>query len=474
MDGFVVRLPPDAKLLPDNAVEQSGNPPHDVEVVEQVGNPPLPAQRLVEVRLAKRTTGPVEVRLSCRRECDPSRRGSWCELAGFEVIGAARQWGAVAVAAGDDWQVFFGPSRQTRPLDPLPDALHKENVVAGFEYFGQPYCLPVRLAARRARLGVDVLPPRIETNSPAGSTIVDRAWIQSWLTAASREDRAALQLTTDRGHLEVLLPDDAAADQADVLVDGQHVKPRLAAENQLLIPLPHAERAEYIRRHVVELRYHFRGPRPAGGWLPLEFPRLNADVWTRRIYWQLVLPANEHLIANPDGLTGEFVWGWDGYFWGRNPLLDETELESWVGVAPRGPLPDRANRYLFSTLGRLERAEVRTAGRTWIVLLASGAVLAAGLLLIRVPASRHPAALLALAVGLLAAGLIAPEPTLLLAQAASLGLPLVLLAAFLERGAARRRRGAAPKEPSGSRIELGSSRAVAAPPAEPQSTGDIE
>ena len=71
--------------------------------------------------------------------------------------------------------------------------------------------------------------------------------------------------------------------------------------------------------------------------------------------------------------------------------------------------------------GDAQQAELHTAGRTWIVLWASGVALVAGLLLIYVPASRRPATLLVVGIGLLAAGLIAPEPTLLLAQAAGLG-----------------------------------------------------
>jgi hypothetical protein len=135
----------------------------------------------------------------------------------------------------------------------------------------------------------------------------------------------------------------------------------------------------------------------------------------------------------------------------------------------------------------VKQAEVRTAGRTWIVLWASGAALVAGLLLIYVPIGRHPATLLTLGTALLAAGLIAPEPTLLLAQAACLGLVLTLLAGMLERGAARRRRKFAHKEPSSSRIEVGSTHAGFEPamarnppstatiqPIPPQSTGNAE
>jgi hypothetical protein len=145
------------------------------------------------------------------------------------------------------------------------------------------------------------------------------------------------------------------------------------------------------------------------------------------------------------------------------------------------------NQYLFSALGNVEHAEVRTAGRTWIVLWASGAALVAGLLLIYVPVSRHPATLLTAGMVLLATGLVAPEPTLLLAQAACLGLVLTLLAGMLERGVARRRRILARKEPSSSRVELGSThtgfgRAIAdhprsteaIQPVPPQPTGNTE
>jgi hypothetical protein len=188
----------------------------------------------------------------------------------------------------------------------------------------------------------------------------------------------------------------------------------------------------------------------------LEFPRFGPECWVRREYWQLVLPANEHLIGDPSGFSGESTWGWQGYFWGRQPVLDQTQLESWVGVAPRTPLPERANQYLFSTFGTVSQAELRTAGRTWIVLWASGIALLAGLLLIHIPAVRHPAVLLALGVGLLAAGLVAPEPTLLFAQAAILGLVLTLTAGLLERGLGGRRRLPVRREPSSAVLEVAS------------------
>ena len=112
-------------------------------------------RRLVEVRFPRKTAGPVDVHIACRRDYDPAKSPAWCELAGFEVVGAARQWGASAVAAGDEWQVLWGTSRGVRHVDQLPDALRKENVVAGFEYIAEAYSLLARLVPRKTRVSVD-------------------------------------------------------------------------------------------------------------------------------------------------------------------------------------------------------------------------------------------------------------------------------------------------------------------------------
>jgi hypothetical protein len=187
--------------------------------------------------------------------------------------------------------------------------------------------------------------------------------------------------------------------------------------------------------------------------MSLELPRLGREVWVRRMYWQLVLPAHEHLTGGPSGFTGEFRWGWNGYYWGRQPLLSQAQLESWVGLARRPGPPARdveiettsraagnVNGYLFSAYGHVEGCELRTAGRTWIVLAASAAALVAGLLLIYVPRTRHPASLLVSAVVLVAMGTLYPEPALLVAQAAVLGLVLALAAGVMALVVARRHR----------------------------------
>lgn len=286
------------------------------------------------------------------------------------------------------------------------------------------------------------------------ATVVERAWLQTWLTHAARQDRAVFSFTSNQKQLVLVIPAEAKLNRAQVRLDGQWVKGQTDDQGRPVIPLSNQASQ---RRHLLELRVDFPGGRAPPGRLSVELPRLGGDVAVYEMYWQLVLPRDEHLFATPKGLTGEFAWRWRG----RDPLLDQSELGSWVGLgesavasqekfAPRG-----VNRYLFSGTGEAARYEVRTAGRSWIVLCASGTALVVGLLLIYVPPIRHPGTLFTGAVVLLCVWMVYPEPTLLLAQAASLGLALTLLAGFLQRSVAWRR-GAVPLESPSAILEKAS------------------
>jgi hypothetical protein len=182
------------------------------------------------------------------------------------------------------------------------------------------------------------------------------------------------------------------------------------------------------------------------GPLVLEAPQPKSAQWVDQVYWDLRVPAGEHVILPPADYVQEQRWTWADYFWRREPTLGESELEAWIRLADATPQTQTAaggssetgfaagsNRYLFSTVGRLQPLDVYTLGRARIVLLASLPLLLCGLMLIYLPATRHPAVLLLGGVVLASASLIAPHATLLLAQASVVGLLLVCLAAILAR-----------------------------------------
>ncbi len=272
-----------------------------------------------------------------------------------------------------------------------------------------------------------------------GTTVVERAWVQTWLIRtdrSDRQDRAVFRLRSSRNRLEVHLPQGIAMEQVFVWLNGERVEKFAVDGTRLYIALPGDGTP---RTHFLELGYHFLEPTEREGAIAVELPQVSEQVWNRRMYWQLVLPRQEHIVVAPDGFTSESPWSWTGHLFARQPLMEQPELEQWSGALKRTPVSQDTNRYLFSASGYPREAVLRTANRSWIVLGASGLSLVAGLLLIYVPASRHPATLFAVAIGLAGAGAMYPAPTLLIAQAASLGLGLTLLAGLLERSVARRR-----------------------------------
>jgi len=309
--------------------------------------------------------------------------------------------------------------------------------------------LTCRAPVSRAKLVL-----KLENGEAEEAAVVERAWVRTWLTETAREDRAVFSLRSGRRELRLHVPAGANLGQMQLRLDGQRVAARTDEEGALVIPLPNGGNAN---QHLLEFWSLLPQNRPRPGRVAIDLPHLGGDLWVHRLYWQLVLPQNEHVLTAPGGLISENRWTWGGYLWRRRPLLDQQELEAWVGAPSRTPVPEGTNQYLFSSLGGVERCELRTAGRTWIVLIASGAALVAGLLLIYVPRSRHPGTLLVLGIVLLCVGQLWPEPTVLFAQAAGLGLAMTLLAGLLERGVARRRRVVLFPEPGSAAPEKGSS-----------------
>jgi hypothetical protein len=94
------------------------------------------------------------------------------------------------------------------------------------------------------------------------------------------------------------------------------------------------------------------------------------------------------------------------------------------------------NAYLFSSLGPPPAVRVATVPRTWLVLIASGVVFLAGALLLKLPWLRRREVLFVAAVMLTAIALLYPEPSVLVAQAASLGLLAMVGVVALKRGLA--------------------------------------
>jgi hypothetical protein len=277
------------------------------------------------------------------------------------------------------------------------------------------------------------------------TSIVERAWIQTWVTETIRQDRAIYKLTSDEDHIRLKLPEGISGGDVEVKLDGHSAKADKATAGMLDIPL----QSDPSRHdHVVELRYQFDAPAMPNGWLSFAVPVFDRSVQIQRTYWQLVLPVNVILLAGSSEMTSEFDWQWHHWVgWERVPFKEQPELERWIGLrtvisaaqsattssATVDDVPERTNRYLYSVIGPKASFEVAVARRWLVVLLASLASLLAALALLYLPALRRPRLLLVGACLLLLLIMAWPDQSMLIAEAAILGLGLALFAVILRR-----------------------------------------
>ncbi len=279
-----------------------------------------------------------------------------------------------------------------------------------------------------------------------GTTFIDRAWVQCWLTNNVRQDRAIYNFTSTEDQLRIQLPAGIGLSDTELFLDSKPLNPLAGPNGALAIALSSDAGR---REHLLELRYQFDGRGPGGSWLTLETPRFENHVKIRREYLQLVLPADEHLVFAAAGVTPEYDWRWRDYGLGvqRVSLKEQRQLEQWVGLdrgtsaaesteasdADRrsGEVPARSNRYLFSSAGAEPRFEVLIARRWLILLIGSLIPLSIGMAVMYVAALRQTRIVLAACGAGLLVALIWPEPVLMLAQAAAVGVGLLPVAIWL-------------------------------------------
>jgi hypothetical protein len=280
----------------------------------------------------------------------------------------------------------------------------------------------------------------VDLNTPS-ATVVDRVWLQTWITDDMRQERAAFRFRSVGRLVTVELPPDTVANEVEVLLDGEPADVASREAGRIAVRLaPAATGAENEASavddadpHTLELRY-----RRATNDRIVTRRRFTPPQWIgmtalSEVYWQIVLPGDLHVIRAPQQLAAASQWQWLGNFWGRRPTRSHAELEEWVGAASQLPPSAAQNEYLYSGLAAVSSIEIITAPRWLIVLVASGGVLAVALAWTNVPAVRRRWMLVGVASLLAGFAAAFPTPTMLLAQASVLGVGLAALAAMIAR-----------------------------------------
>jgi len=165
-DSFRVRLPPGAELI--TAEIPAERPDYSVAPLDAANDPaaPTPAGSWVEVKRTMKSAEPLKIRLKTQRALAETAPDKPFELAGFEVQGAARQWGDLAVFVANDWQISFGKRLGVRQVEDLANeaflnllkGAEDDELLAGFEYYfeylRQPCSLPVLISPQETVISV--------------------------------------------------------------------------------------------------------------------------------------------------------------------------------------------------------------------------------------------------------------------------------------------------------------------------------
>jgi len=290
----------------------------------------------------------------------------------------------------------------------------------------------------------DILPlivAEADSNSGSGTT-VDRIWLQSWYSGGVRQDRMALRFHTAAAQATVELPPQSSTAEIEVLLDGELAEVLSRDRGRIVVRLDQAtDDRNSADAASTDYTLELRSRQPIRRGLltrhELTPPLLVGGRALSQVYWQIVLPSDEHIVRAPRQLSSASHWQWLGSFWGQRPVFSQSELEKWAEAKPQIAPTAAQNEYLYAGLAPVLSIEFITAPRWLIVLASSAVVLAIGLLWIHVPAARRGWIVAAAACSLAVLAIAFPAPAQLLAQAASIGVVAIVLALLLKRAAAR-------------------------------------
>jgi hypothetical protein len=266
--------------------------------------------------------------------------------------------------------------------------------------------------------------------SALGTTIVERAWLETWLTSSIRVDRATYLVRSTNDTVALQLPPDAIREhRIHVRVNRQPIPLNITQAGTLAIPISPEQQDRAIEISV-DYRYAFNMPSIE---VPIILPTFGNDTTVQYQFWQVLLQPDKHIISIPPGWTLEYDWSWNGLFWWRIPSIRKSDIGFGSDATTPEPTQSESNQYVFSHLQPPKHVTLYIVNRSLIVFCSSGIALLIGLVLIYVPQTRYAGSLLGLAIAFVAVLFYQPPFVLLMLQAAVFGVFLALGTGYVYR-----------------------------------------
>ncbi|MEC9096526.1 MAG: hypothetical protein VX776_07845, partial [Planctomycetota bacterium] len=263
------------------------------------------------------------------------------------------------------------------------------------------------------------------------STLIQRRWVQTALLNRQCRERMSMLIRTNETDLHIQFPANVV-DPATLIVavNSQRIPVEqvvLDSQGQLTVRLAASNVEADYRVELWYMRSALDFER-----LELPLPQVVNSKMSGSTYWQLVTTKDQHLLGSPQGWTPEYDWSWSGFYWFRDSALEQSDLESWVGVTSQLALPDNTNQYLLSTVGEVTSLNASITSRATLLALLSGMVLVVGLAILRLHFMQQPIVIFCVGLSAALAGIWVPELMLLVLQASFLGGVLVVFSRVLD------------------------------------------
>jgi hypothetical protein len=306
----------------------------------------------------------------------------------------------------------------------------------------------------------------VKITSAADSALQDftvhRALLRTVVSEGRRHSQALYELDRDVREITLTLPPGISSknltawwNQSEVRVE-PITRPSPAGEVEVRLRRPRKsdkggsspENAD-IDKSKGRLWLDFYSEEPTHfGWSNqhrLVAPRFASTVWVAQTIWQIVLPADQHLLTTPRDYATQFSWQRSLLWWSRQPsygyerigrVLNDAapnkgDSAVWDQVASSTPF--ESNVYPVSCFGPPQPLIFWSMSRSAVVGCGAGLALLLGFVLIRIPATRHVLTFLLVGFAMSLMALWFAEPVKVLLQPAILGAAMAVMAAIIDR-----------------------------------------
>ncbi len=175
--------------------------------------------------------------------------------------------------------------------------------------------------------------------------------------------------------------------------------------------------------HIVDIRVWFDETSTA--FAPNIKPSLRLPVGIGRVYWQIALPQDTHVVWATSSMGRAMTWQFNRWSLSRQPIYSDDTLTEWIGDSKKAPMPP-GNRYLF--VGSDVRSfEAKVASHASIWLIVGGIVLMLSAGLCYLPKLRTPMTAILSVFAFAGLVAVAPDAAVLAGQFAIVAMVLVII-----------------------------------------------